>query len=413
MKQRVIVGGVAILAVVLGASLSTARAGQLSSESAARAHMLAARKAAGTELTAARRGGVPRARLRLVSRHMRKMRMARVPTSFPVIGSSASGFYDHQTASYLGMKARINKIEKAVTRQDQHRAHRQLVRLRGDLAHAAPLDLDVHDYQTLLAGESTLYDRASLPRDFQAIIRGARSARRDLRTAVEQRRAEIDAVLRSANGTAAGVDAMAASEVQSVDHAMSLLSLFTSRGEQYRSTLSGALSTVDAQTDTTRAVVTELHLRDDVATVQVDYARTVPDKFVLVSTEDQTARMYQGGDVVLLTPVTTGGPELPTDHGVFHIYEKISPFTFHSPWPQGSPYYYPPTPIQYWMPFDQAEGLHDASWRSDFGPGSNLAPTDLGTGRTILGTHGCVNLPPAAAQFVWDWAPLGTAVVVV
>ena len=53
------------------------------------------------------------------------------------------------------------------------------------------------------------------------------------------------------------------------------------------------------------------------------------------------------------------------------------------------------------------------SWRRNFGPGSNLAPTDLGTGNYILGTHGCVNLPFDAAQFVWDWAPVGTTVVVI
>ncbi len=57
---------------------------------------------------------------------------------------------------------------------------------------------------------------------------------------------------------------------------------------------------------------------------------------------------------------------------MFHIYFKARPFTFHSPWPPDSPFYYSPTPVQFWMPFDGGEGLHDASWRSDFGPGSNL-----------------------------------------
>ena len=54
---------------------------------------------------------------------------------------------------------------------------------------------------------------------------------------------------------------------------------------------------------------------------------------------------------VYSTLVTTGGPQLPTDHGFFHIYMKISPFTFHSPWPPGSQYWYPDSPVQYWMPF--------------------------------------------------------------
>jgi lipoprotein-anchoring transpeptidase ErfK/SrfK len=159
--------------------------------------------------------------------------------------------------------------------------------------------------------------------------------------------------------------------------------------------------------------VKEYWLQQTIAEVDADYNRYLPQKMIVVSTENQSATMYEAGRQVYSTPVTTGGPELPTDHGVFHIYLKLSPFVFHSPWPIGSPYYYPPTPVQFWMPFDGGEGLHDASWRSNFGPGSNLQPTDLGTGNYILGTHGCVNLPFDAASFVWNWAPVGTTVVVI
>jgi lipoprotein-anchoring transpeptidase ErfK/SrfK len=161
------------------------------------------------------------------------------------------------------------------------------------------------------------------------------------------------------------------------------------------------------------AVVKESHLRALQQVVAADYRKTVPYKMIVVSTETQYASAYQGGKIVLTTPVTTGGPELPTDHGVFHIYMKVTPWVFHSPWPPSSPYYYPPTPITYWMPFDGGEGLHDAWWRPNFGPGSNLQPTNLGTGRYILGTHGCVNLPMSAAEFIWNWAPIGTTVVVI
>jgi lipoprotein-anchoring transpeptidase ErfK/SrfK len=53
--------------------------------------------------------------------------------------------------------------------------------------------------------------------------------------------------------------------------------------------------------------------------------------------------------------------------------------------------------------------LHDAPWRTAFGPGTNL--TQAGGLRT--GSHGCINLPFATAQFVWSFAPIGTPVDVV
>ena len=40
--------------------------------------------------------------------------------------------------------------------------------------------------------------------------------------------------------------------------------------------------------------------------------------------------------------------------------------------------------------------LHGAYWRSTFG---------------YSGSHGCINLPVATAQQVFEWAPIGTTVV--
>jgi lipoprotein-anchoring transpeptidase ErfK/SrfK len=63
------------------------------------------------------------------------------------------------------------------------------------------------------------------------------------------------------------------------------------------------------------------------------------------------------------------------------------------------------------MLFDEAGFfLHDAPWRGNFGPGSN---TSLGTpGGDFTGTHGCVNIPYAAAAQLFRWAELGTPVIV-
>ena len=136
-----------------------------------------------------------------------------------------------------------------------------------------------------------------------------------------------------------------------------------------------------------------------------------PDKVILISTESQTLRAYAHGALAYETYVTTGRPELPTVHGVFHVYEKVTPFTFISPWAYGSPYYYPPSPVDWWMPFYGGYGIHDAPWRRVYGPGTNLPHYDSDPGEPV-GSHGCVNVPHVAMAWLWNWAAVGTTVVV-
>jgi hypothetical protein len=139
---------------------------------------------------------------------------------------------------------------------------------------------------------------------------------------------------------------------------------------------------------------------------------TVDYKRIVVDLSQQRLTAYDGNKVVLTTLVTTGNPKLPTPTGTFHVMAKFHPYKFISPWPKSSPYYYAPSKVQYALLF-KAGGyfLHDAPWRSVFGPGSN---TVIGTpGQNYTGTHGCVNLPSAAEQQLYAWADIGTVVQVV
>jgi lipoprotein-anchoring transpeptidase ErfK/SrfK len=133
-------------------------------------------------------------------------------------------------------------------------------------------------------------------------------------------------------------------------------------------------------------------------------------KLIIVSLARQTLYAYDGDKLVLQTLVTTGNPSLPTPAGSYTIMAKYHPFQFVSPWPPSSPFWYPPSWVSYAMLF-RAGGyfLHDAPWRSVFGPGSN-GPGQPGT--NYGGTHGCVNIPPDATYFLWNWAPVGTLVLV-
>ena len=57
--------------------------------------------------------------------------------------------------------------------------------------------------------------------------------------------------------------------------------------------------------------------------------------------------------------------------------------------------------VYYWMPFLAGDwGLHDATWRGEFGPGV----------REYYGSHGCVNLPYDAAEELYNLVNVGDPV---
>jgi hypothetical protein len=134
-------------------------------------------------------------------------------------------------------------------------------------------------------------------------------------------------------------------------------------------------------------------------------------QLILISLSHQWLVAYHDGRRFLDTPVTTGRPELPTPTGTNHILAKFRDYTFISPWPASSPWYYPPSLSNYAMMF-RTDGyfIHDAPWRHVYGPGTNLYHNDPSD---PFGTHGCVNVPFTAEQELFNWAGVGATVTVV
>jgi lipoprotein-anchoring transpeptidase ErfK/SrfK len=167
---------------------------------------------------------------------------------------------------------------------------------------------------------------------------------------------------------------------------------------------------VDQAHNTAHVNLGGISLRALAPQVSISGQQLFPDggKLIIVSLSRQTLYAYDGTKLALQTYVTTGNPELPTPPGSYSVMVKYHPFEFNSPWPPGSPFWYPPSWVQYAMLF-RAGGyfLHDAPWRSDFGPGTN-GPGQPGT--NYGGTHGCVNIPPDPMLFLWNWTPVGTPV---
>lgn len=131
-----------------------------------------------------------------------------------------------------------------------------------------------------------------------------------------------------------------------------------------------------------------------------------PSRLITVSVQGQRLTAYEDGRLVVDTPVTTGRPALATDIGAMRVLRKDAPWTMQSPWPKGSPQWYPDTVVQMVVWFtSNGEGLHDAIWQpaATLGPGSQFGP---------FASHGCIHLPLAAITTLFDWALIGTPVVV-
>lgn len=130
-------------------------------------------------------------------------------------------------------------------------------------------------------------------------------------------------------------------------------------------------------------------------------------KWIVISLECQQLSAYQDGRLVADTLVTTGRPELPTDRGHTRVLSKNHPWLMRSTWPRSSPYWYPPSWVQYanWI-FPDGTAIHDASWEPDsaLGPGSQNGP---------YASHGCIHVTLAIAQWIYDWSDGATAVDVV
>ncbi len=60
------------------------------------------------------------------------------------------------------------------------------------------------------------------------------------------------------------------------------------------------------------------------------------------------------------------------------------------------------TPVDYWMPFNGNVGMHDATWRDDFG----------GSIYKRNGSHGCINLPHSSAKTIYQYVNAGFPVLV-
>jgi lipoprotein-anchoring transpeptidase ErfK/SrfK len=120
-----------------------------------------------------------------------------------------------------------------------------------------------------------------------------------------------------------------------------------------------------------------------VEAAEIDEARWID-----VNLSEQTLTAYEKGVPVRTTLVSSGLPQTPTPTGQFRIWIKLRYDDM-----AGADYYIEDVP--YVMYFHEGYGLHGVTWHGNFGHPMS---------------HGCVNLPTEAAEWLFNWADVGTLV---
>ncbi len=176
----------------------------------------------------------------------------------------------------------------------------------------------------------------------------------------------------------------------------------TKRGDV--SVPAGALSWTIA-TDTETEQLTEAILKGE------DFSGRIPafqgsgtpsseligNTYIEVDLQNQHMWYYKDGKEALETAVITGKPSTPTPAGVFYVWNKKRNEIL-----RGEDY---ASPVDYWMPIDwTGVGIHDSPWQSGGAYGGNSFQT--------VGSHGCINTPPAVASKLFNMIEVGVPVII-
>ena len=114
------------------------------------------------------------------------------------------------------------------------------------------------------------------------------------------------------------------------------------------------------------------------------------EKWIDVDTAQQTLVAYEGERPVFATLVSTGQKKWPTRPGVYRIYVKFAETDMNGQMGDEEPYSVATVPWTQYFAGDLA--LHTAYWHDRFGEARS---------------HGCVNLTPKDARFLYRWSDPG------
>ena len=123
----------------------------------------------------------------------------------------------------------------------------------------------------------------------------------------------------------------------------------------------------------------------------IDYG----DTYVEINLTAQHLYMYKDGSLILESDIVSGNiADHATPPGAFSV-----TYTQKGAILRGPGY---ASPVDFWMPFNGGIGMHDATWKNDFG----------GNYYEYTGSHGCINMPYESAKTAFENIKAGDPVFV-
>jgi hypothetical protein len=127
--------------------------------------------------------------------------------------------------------------------------------------------------------------------------------------------------------------------------------------------------------------------------------KPVSNKRIIVSISEQKLRAYTGSRLFMKQTISTGVGVTGTEVGEFNIFRKTPSRYMQGPLPGASAEEQYDLPAVPWDLYYSADGsvIHGAYWHNNFGQPMS---------------HGCINQSPENAKKLYEWADLGTKVII-
>ena len=116
------------------------------------------------------------------------------------------------------------------------------------------------------------------------------------------------------------------------------------------------------------------------------------NRWIEINLQQQILTVYEDGQLVFATLIASGLEPFYTQPGLFTINDKKPLETMQGAFEADRSDFYYLQDVPWTMYFDQARALHAAYWRTFFG---------------YPQSHGCVNLSPGDAKWLFEWAKEG------
>lgn len=117
------------------------------------------------------------------------------------------------------------------------------------------------------------------------------------------------------------------------------------------------------------------------------------DNWISINLHEQTISVYEDGELVYATLISSGLRGWWTQPGVFQVYSKLESDRMTGSFEADRSDYYFLQDVPWVLYYDKARAIHGAYWHNGYG---------------YPRSHGCVNLSPADARWLYEWAEEGS-----